>query len=82
MSEEIVARANAILLGKGYSQIQLAAYTTAMPTKALLKGSKIQAPFSDSPEIVLRACEELVPALEALGRKVLTPHQLRAGLSS
>ena len=82
MSEEIVARANAVLAEKGYSQIQLSAHTTAMPTKALLKGSKLQAPFSDSPEVVLRAVEELVPSLADLGRRILTPHQLRAGLGA
>jgi hypothetical protein len=46
----------------------------------LLKGTKILSPFSDSPETVLRVARDLVPTAEELGRRTLTPHELRAGL--
>jgi hypothetical protein len=77
---EPVDRANAILREKGYREAQLAAYATALPTKALLKGAKLNSPFSDAPETVLRAVEDCVPPVEELGRRVLTPHELRACL--
>ncbi len=41
---------------------------------------KITSPFADSPETVLRAVEECVPALEELGKRSLTPHELRGCL--
>ena len=77
---EAVDRANEILRDKGYREAQLAAFATSLPTKALLKGAKIGSPFSDTPEAVLRAVEECVPTLEELGRRTLTPHDLRACL--
>jgi hypothetical protein len=78
---ELVDRANEILREKGYKEAQLAAFTTPMPGKALLKGVKIVSPFADAPETVLRAVEECVPTLEELGRRVIRPQELRAGLA-
>ncbi len=75
-----VEQANEALRAKGYSEIQLAAYATAKPTKALLKGSKIGSPFSDTPETVLRVARDLVPPVAELGRRVLTPRALREQL--
>jgi hypothetical protein len=77
---EPVDRANEILREKGYREAQLAAFTTPLQTKALLKGAKIVSPFSDTPETVLRAVSECVPPADELGRRQLTPHELRACL--
>jgi hypothetical protein len=77
---EAVDRANDILREKGYREAQLAAYTTPLATKALLKGAKLVSPFSDSPETVLRAVADCVPPADDLGRRQLTPHELRACL--
>jgi hypothetical protein len=77
---EAVDRANELLREKGYKEAQLAAYTTPLVTKALLKGTKIHSPFSDTPETVLRAVTDCVPSADELGRRQLTPHELRACL--
>ena len=77
---EAVDLANGVLREKGYREAQLAAFTTPLATKALLKGAKIVSPFSDAPETVLRAVQECVPTLDELGRRQLTPHELRACL--
>jgi hypothetical protein len=79
---EAVDRANEILREKGYKEAQLGAFTTPLPTKALLKGAKILSPFSDTPETVLRAVQQCVPPSDELGRRQLTPHELRACLGS
>jgi hypothetical protein len=79
---DAVDRANAVLREKGYKEAQLAAFTTPLATKALLKGARIVSPFSDAPETVLRAVEECVPALDELGRRQITPHELRACLGA
>jgi hypothetical protein len=76
----VIDEANQALRAKGYSEAQLAAYGAPLPGKALLKGNKILSPFADSPEVVLRVARELVPPLAELGRRTLTPHELRAGL--
>ena len=78
----MIDEANEALRAKGYSEAQLAAYDAPLPGKALLKGNKIVSPFADSPEIVLRAARDLVPTADELGRRQLTPHELRAGLAS
>ena len=77
---EAVERANELLREKGYKEAQLAAFTTPLPTKALLKGAKIVSPFADTPETVLRAVADCVPSADELGRRQLTPHELRACL--
>ena len=78
MSE--VDEANEILRGKGYKEAQLAAFTTPMPSKLLIKGTKIVSPFADSPETVLRAARDCVPAADDLGKRTIMPHELRACL--
>jgi hypothetical protein len=78
---ETVDRANEILRGKGYKEAHLAVFATPMATKHLLKGTKIVSPFSDSPETVLRVVRDCVPSAEELGRRTITPHELRACLN-
>ena len=53
-----------------------------LPGKALLKGTKILSPFSDTHETVLRVVRDCVPSAEELGRRTLTPHELRDCLDS
>ena len=74
---EPIDEANEILRAKGYKEAQLAAHPTPMASKALLKGSKIHSPFADSPETVLRAVRDCVPTAEELGRREITPRELR-----
>jgi hypothetical protein len=76
----VTDEANEILRAKGYSAAQLSAVAAPLPGRVLLKGTKILSPFSDSPEVVLRVARELVPDASELGRRVLTPHELRDGL--
>ena len=77
-----IDEANQILRVKGYAAAHLAAVAAPLPGRVLLKGTKILSPFSDSPEVVLRVVRELVPTAEQLGRRTLTPHELRAGLKT
>ena len=77
---DAVARANELLQEKGYREAQLGVHAAPLPGRALLKGMKITSPFADSPETVLRAVEGCVPTLEELGKRALTPHELRACL--
>ena len=72
--------ANQILRGKGYKEAQLAVFSTPMPSKLLIKGTKIGSPFADAPETVLRAVRDCVPAATDLGRRTITPRELRACL--
>ena len=76
----MIDEANAALRAKGYSPAQLAAVAAPLPGKALLKGNKIVSPFSDTPETVRHVAESCVPPLAELGRRTLTPHELRACL--
>ena len=78
----MIDEANAALRAKGYSEAQLAAYESPLPGKALLKGNRIVSPFVDSPETILRAARDLVPPLDELGRRQLTPRELRAALAA
>ena len=75
-----VDEANEILRGKGYKEAQLAVFSTPMPSKLLIKGTKIGSPFADSPQVVLRAVRDCVPSADELGRRTITPHELRACL--
>jgi hypothetical protein len=77
---EPVEQANAILREKGYKESQLGVFAAPLPGKALLKGPKILSPFADSPETVLRAVRDCLPAADELGKRTLTPHELRACL--
>lgn len=76
----MIDEANEILRAKGYSAAHLSAVAAPLPGRVLLKGTKIISPFSDSPETVLRAVRDLVPTVEELGRRTITPHELRAAL--
>jgi hypothetical protein len=78
----MIDEANEILRAKGYSPAHLSAVAAPLPGRVLLKGTKILSPFSDSPETVLRAVRDLVPGAEELGRRMLTPHELRDGLGA
>ena len=73
----MIDQANEALRAKGYSAAQLSAVGAPLPGKVLLKGTKILSPFSDTEEVVLRVARDLVPSAEELGRRVLTPHELR-----
>jgi hypothetical protein len=73
----VIDEANEVLREKGYSAAHLSAVAAPLPGRVLLKGTKILSPFSDSPETVLRAIRDCVPAAGELGRRMLTPHELR-----
>jgi hypothetical protein len=75
-----IDEANEILQAKGYKPAQLAAFATALPTKALLKGPRIVSPFSDSPETVLRVVRDCVRPAAELGTRQITPQELRTCL--
>jgi hypothetical protein len=78
----VIDEANEVLRGKGYGPAHLQAFEAPLPGRVLLKGTKILSPFSDSPETVLRAVRDCVPSAEELGRRQLTPHELRDCLDS
>ncbi len=73
----MIEEANELLRAKGYGPAHLKAEAAPLPGKALLKGTKILSPFSDTPETVLRAVRDCVPSAGELGRHQLTPHELR-----
>ena len=77
-----IEEANAALREKGYTDAQLAAYDAPLAGKALLKGNKILSPFADTPDTVLRAARDFVPPAAELGRRQLTPHELRDALAA
>jgi hypothetical protein len=76
----VIDEANELLRAKGYSPAHLSAVAAPLPGRVLLKGTKILSPFSDSPETVLRVVRDFVPTAEELGRRLLTPHELRERL--
>ena len=78
----MIDEANELLRAKGYGPAHLNAVAAPLPGRVLLKGTKILSPFSDSPETVLRAVRDCVPSTEELGRRTLTPHDLRDCLDS
>jgi hypothetical protein len=82
MNGDPVARANEALRAKGYSEAQLVVVAAPLPGRALLKGNRIVSPFADAPETVLRVVEALVPPLDGLGRRTLTPRALREQLAA
>ncbi len=77
----MIDETNEILRAKGYSAAQLNAIAAPLPGKVLLKGTKILSPFSDTAETVLRVARDAVPSADELGRRTLTPHELRAFLA-
>jgi len=78
----VIDEANRLLADKGYSATQLSVHAAPLPGKALLKGSKILSPFADAPETVLQAVRDCVPPAGELGRRTLTPHELRGCLGA
>jgi hypothetical protein len=75
----VIEEANEALRAKGYSEANLAA-VAAFEGRALLKGNKLVSPFSDSAATVLAIARDLVPTLEALGKRRLTPTEFRTWL--
>ena len=77
----MIDEANAALREKGYTQAQL--YVEAAPKagRALLKGTKILSPLADTPETIHDVVQRLVPPAEDLGRRQLTPFELREQLA-
>jgi len=78
MSAEI-ERANAVLAEKGYSAARLIVQKGLGEGKALLKGSEIVSPLSDTSAWILRVIEEIVPPLADLEHP-LVPREIRAAL--
>ena len=78
----MIDEANRLLEEKGYSPAHLAVHAAPLPGKALLKGSKIASPLSDTPDMLLVAVRDCVPRADELGRRTLTPHELRACLEA
>ena len=71
-----LAAANEVLREKGYGERHLGVHP-APGGRALLKGDRIVAPFSDEAATILRVVRELVPpAAELKGQ--LRPAELRA----
>ena len=73
----MIEEANEALQAKGYSAAQLSAVAAPLPGKVLLKGTKIVSPLSDTEEVVLRVVRDFVPAAGELGKRTLTPHEIR-----
>ena len=73
----MIDEANELLRGKGYSAAHLIAVAAPLPGKVLLKGTKILSPFSDTEEVVLRVARDFVPPADELGKRTLTPHEIR-----
>ena len=73
----MIDEANDALQAKGYSAAHLSAVAAPLPGKVLLKGTKILSPFSDTEEVVVRVARDFVPAAAELGRRTLTPHEIR-----
>ena len=73
----MIDEANEALKGKGYSAAHLSAVGAPLPGKVLLKGTKILSPFSDTQDVVLRVARDFLPPAEELGKRTLTPHEIR-----
>ena len=78
----MIDQANDALQTKGYSAAHLSAVAAPLPGKVLLKGTKILSPFSDTEEVVLRVARDFVPTADELGRRTLTPHEIRDWLEA
>ena len=78
----MIDQANDALQAKGYSAAHLSAVAAPLPGKVLLKGTKILSPFSDTEEVVLRVARDFVPTADELGRRTLTPHEIRDWLEA
>ena len=73
----MIDQANEALQAKGYSAAHLSAVGAPLPGKVLLKGTKILSPFSDTEAVVLRVARDFVPSAGELGKRTLTPHEIR-----
>jgi len=73
----VIDEANEALKVKGYSAAHLSAVGAPLPGKVLLKGTKILSPFSDTQDVVLRVARDFVPPADELGKRTLTPHEIR-----
>lgn len=80
MSAEI-EQANAVLAQKGYSAARLVVQQGLGEGKALLKGSEIVSPLSDTAATILRVVEQIVPPLAELEHP-LVPRDIRARLGT
>ena len=78
----MIDQANEALQAKGYSPAHLSAVAAPLPGKVLLKGTKILSPFSDTEDVVLRVARDFVPTADELGRRTLTPHEIRDWLGA
>jgi hypothetical protein len=78
----VIDAANEALRAKGYSAAHLSAFAAPLPGKVLLKGTKILSPFSDTEDVVLRVARDFVPAADELGKRTLTPHEIRDWLEA
>jgi hypothetical protein len=78
----MIDQANEALKEKGYSVAHLSAVAAPLPGKVLLKGTKILSPFSDTEDVVLRVARDFVPTADELGRRTLTPHEIRDWLGA
>ena len=78
----MIDQANEALQAKGYSVAHLSAVSAPLPGKVLLKGTKILSPFSDTEDVVLRVARDFVPTADELGRRTLTPHEIRDWLGA
>ena len=68
-----------MLVEKGYSAARLIVQPGLGEGKALLKGSEIVSPLSDTAVTILRVVEEIVPPLAELEHP-LVPREIRARL--
>ena len=75
-----IERANAVLAEKGYSTARLVVQRGLGDGKALLKGSEIVSPLSDTAATILRVVEQIVPPLAELEHP-LVPREIRARLA-
>ena len=75
-----IERANAVLAAKGYSVARLTVQPGLGAGKALLKGSEIVSPLSDTSATILRVVEQFVPPLAELEHP-LVPREIRARLA-
>lgn len=75
-----IERANALLVEKGYSTARLSVVKGLGEGKALLKGSSIVSPLTDTSSTILRVVEGLVPPHAEL-EQPLVPREIRAWLA-
>jgi hypothetical protein len=74
-----IEQANEVLREKGFGrQLEVFPVPSGVgPGRAILKGTKIVSPFSDSVETVLRVVQDCVPSAAELGSSTLRPGALR-----